>query len=99
MALIKSGGPRDYTYAAVRNIEADKGSGITRVNVGLWYDAEDRNSNITEGNVLPPARDSALHSVAGYNLSLSQIYAALLALPEWMGWSSDVIESNTTGEG
>lgn len=91
MALIKSGGPRDFCYAAIRNISADKGSNITQVNIGLWYDAEDRNTGIQGNETLPPARDSKTATVQGYNLTLTEIYITLLTQPEWSGWASDEV--------
>ena len=90
MALIKTGGPRDFLYAAVRNVDADKGTNKTRINIGLWYDQEDRNTGIQGNETLPPARDSKTATVDGYNLTLEQIYTALIAMPEWSGWESDI---------
>lgn len=90
MALVRAGmGPRDLGYAVVRNIEADKGSGITRVNIGLYFDAEDRAAGIGPGESLPPARAAKTYSLQGYDLTLADIYVTLAGQPDWQGWASD----------
>lgn len=95
MALIRTGGPRDLCYAAIRNIEGDASGNSVRVNLGLWYDEGDRRDVAVEGERMPPARDSRIVSLPDLYDTLKTadpypaIYAAILAMPEWTGWSSD----------
>ncbi len=95
MALIRTGTARDLTYAAIRNVEGDASTGIVRVNIGLWYDEADRRDGVTGNETMPPARDAKTASLPGLYAALKEgepypsIYAAILALPEWAGWSSD----------
>lgn len=96
MALIKTGGPRDYCYAAIRNVEGDASNNSLRVNVGLWYDEEDRRTGIAENERMPKAKDFRpvilpdLYDVLKTLDPYPAIYAAILALPEWAEWSSDI---------
>lgn len=75
---IKTNNPGRFAcnYWHARNIDYDKGSNMTRVNLGGYVDADDRSETF------PTARDAKLVMLDG-PVGLSEVYTAIKALPEW----------------
>lgn len=63
-------------YWHARNIDYDKGDNLTRVNLGGYVDADDREETY------PVARDARIVTLEGA-VSLDTVYDALKTLPEW----------------